>query len=358
MSIKKGWIQMENWKKVLIRPSVSIHQALGVIEAGGIQIVLVTDPKNHLLGTLTDGDVRRGILKGTSLDEPVERVMRSEPLVAGVSDTKEHILVLMRQRGIHQIPILDEQKRVVGIEISGDFSLSNDRDNMVILMAGGLGSRLPPLTEKTPKPMLSVGSKPILEIIVENFIDCGFKKFCLSVNYKKEIVKNYFGDGSKWKAEISYLHEDQRLGTAGCLSLLSSKPKAPFFVMNGDVLTKVNFNRLLEFHRENKADATMCVREYDFQVPYGVVKMDQHHVRNIDEKPVHRFFVNAGIYLLEPGVLRFVQRKKMLDMTDLLGKLIADKKKVSAFPIKEYWLDIGRIGDLERANGDFSSVFK
>lgn len=350
---------MKNWKETLVKPATPVRKVIETIDKSPMQIALVVDADDRLMGTVTDGDVRRGILKGISLDEAVERIMRKDPIFARFTDLRENMLTLMKKKEIHQLPILDARGCVVGMEILDELLEVGGRDNVVVLMAGGLGSRLRPLTENTPKSLLPVGKKPILETIIENFVEFGFRRFYLAVNYKDEMIRAYFGDGSKQNIEIRYLAETQRLGTAGALSLLPEKPDKPFFVMNGDLLTKVNFLQLLHFHRENKATATMCVREYDFQVPYGVVKMrEDHTVEKIDEKPVQGFFVNAGIYALEPETLSGIPKDKFFDMPQLFENLIKAGHRVTAFPLREYWIDIGRVNDLKRANGEFSEVFE
>lgn len=348
---------MKSLKKVAVLPSATILTAIQMIDTNEVQAALVVDEANHLLGTITDGDVRRAILRGAQLSDPVGNIMNRRPTVAKLGDGRGKILEVMKQKQIHQIPILDKAGRLVGVEVLDELIKSSVRDNWVILMAGGEGNRLRPLTNNQPKPLLNVGNKPILETILESFIEYGFKRFYISVNYKNEMIKEYFGNGSRWNVKIFYLHEDERLGTAGALNLLPEKPTQSFFVMNGDLLTKVNLNQLLHFHLQNKALATMCVREYDFQVPYGVVELRKHYIRNVDEKPVHRFFVNAGIYVLEPEVLKHVKKKKRFDMPDLFERLISQGVDVTAFPIREYWLDVGRIDDLERAKGEFSKIF-
>jgi len=224
-------------------------------------------------------------------------------------------------------------------------------------LAGGLGSRLQPLTEDKPKPLLSVGDKPILETILESFVEQNFRRFYISVNYKADAIKEHFADGGKWNAEIRYLEEEPRLGTAGALDLIPERPELPLLVMNGDLLTRVNFQDLLDYHRDQKAEATMCVREYDFQVPFGVVEIDDHNIRSIDEKPVHRFFVNAGIYVLEPGLIDLIPKGEYFDMTDLFARALEKGYETQAFPIHEYWLDVGRIDDLDRANHDYQNGF-
>lgn len=348
---------MNRWEKALVSPDKTIREAIQTIDEGAIQIALVVDHQNKLLGTVTDGDIRRGILKGVSLSDSVRQIMNPHPIVAGAEDGREKILETMKQTRLHQIPVVDTRGHLVSVEILDELLKVRNRDNAVLLMAGGLGSRLRPLTDECPKPLLKVGSKPLLEIILENFLEYGFRKFYLSVNYKAEMVQEYFGDGSRWGADIQYIHEDRRLGTAGALSLLPERPTLPLIVMNGDLLTKVNFQQLLDFHAEHGAKATMCVREYDFQVPYGVVRIDHHRIVNIDEKPIQRFFVNAGIYVLEPETLDFIPPATFFDMPELFLKLIARQWETSVFPIREYWLDIGHMDDFARANGEFPEIF-
>ncbi len=349
---------MKSWKDSLIKASLSIRKAIEVIDAAGFQIALVVNDENFFLGTVTDGDIRRGILRGCSLDQSVEMIMRKDPTVASVGDDREKILSLMKQRSIHQIPVLDSAGKVIRLELLDELLQTEIKDNWVILMVGGLGKRLSPLTDTIPKPLIAVGKKPILETIIENFIEYGFRNFFLAVNYKDQMIKDYFGDGSRWNVRIEYLSEEKRMGTAGALSLLPQRPQKTFFVMNGDLLTKINLTQLLNFHRESNVTGTMCVREYDFQVPYGVVKMDDRFIQAIDEKPIHRFFVNAGIYVLEPSVLDFIVAKDFFDMPQLFEKIIAEKERAAAFPVREYWLDIGRIDDLERAHQEFPKVFE
>jgi NDP-sugar pyrophosphorylase family protein len=253
--------------------------------------------------------------------------------------------------------MLNDQGQVIGIKFYNEKYQNSLHPNWVLLMAGGLGSRLLPLTEVSPKPLLKVGNKPLLETILDNFIEYGFKHFFISVNYKAEMFENYFGDGSRWGIEIKYLKEKEKKGTAGALSLLPNVPSHPVLVMNGDLLTNINFTQLLDFHMQHKANATMCVRSYDFQVPYGVTEIEGNSIISLDEKPMQQFFVNAGIYVLEPSVFRLIPGNTFFDMTDLFGLMLEEKQEISAFPIREYWLDIGKIEDLEKANGEFKNHF-
>lgn len=349
---------MKGWKNVLLSPCTSIREAIRVIDEGALKIALVVDDGNRLLGTVSDGDIRRGILKNCDLESTVQQVMNTSPSVADINDGRDKILALMRQKQLYQIPLLDSAGVLIGLEVIDNFLSTERRDNWVVLMAGGLGTRLKQLTADTPKPLLKVGDKPILETILFNFIEYGFSRFFISVNYKSEMIEEYFGDGSRWGIQIEYLREHKKLGTAGALSLMLEKPSAPIVVMNGDLLTKVNFQQLLEFHSEHKAAATMCVREYDFQVPYGVVTLDNHRILSIEEKPIQRFFVNAGIYILDPEVLDVIPCDTCVDMPLLFDQLLLQKKETTVFPIREYWLDIGRIDDFERAQMDFAEVFE
>ncbi|TCP57850.1 CBS domain protein [Tumebacillus sp. BK434] len=348
---------MKNWRQILIPPSASILRAIETIDQGALQIALITDAAGRLLGTVTDGDVRRGILRGVALDRDVAEIMNTAPITASSQDTQETILATMKQRRLQQIPILDRDGLVIGVQVLADLLRAGQKDNWVVLMAGGLGTRLAPLTNETPKPLLKVGTKPLLETIMQNFIEYGFHKFYLSVNYKAEMIRDYFGDGSRFGVEIRYVHEEKRMGTAGALSLLPERPEETFFVMNGDLLTKVNFQQLLDFHHEHGATGTMCVREYDFQIPYGVVKTDKHRLQGIVEKPVEHFFVNAGIYVLEPECIDLIPQDSFYDMPSLFEQLIGRQSETSVFPIREYWMDIGQIADYERANGEFAEVF-
>ncbi len=233
----------------------------------------------------------------------------------------------------------------------------NHRLNPVILMAGGLGSRLKPLTDECPKPMLSIGGRPILETILMNFIEHGFHQFYIAVNYKSDVITRYFGDGQRYGVEIQYLYESERMGTVGALSLLPEIPKMPFFVMNSDLLTSVNFTQMLAFHEENKSIATMGIRKHYHQIPYGVLNLDQHRITRLIEKPIEDYFVNAGIYILSPNALDFMPKNCFYDMPDLFNSMIRENQTTCAFPLRDYWLDIGKIEDFERANQAYSDEF-
>lgn len=349
---------MNSWKSTLIPENSSIIDAVNIIDRSAMQIGLVVDEGRKLLGVVTDGDIRRAILNKVSLDEPVKKIMAKQPVTAHVNDEREVLLRTMKQKILRHLPIVDDEGCVVGLETLLGLAKQECFDNPVVIMAGGEGSRLRPLTKDCPKPLLCVGDKPILEIIMENFLSSGFQRFYFSVNYKAEMIQSHFGSGEKWGAEITYIKEKKPLGTAGALSLLPERPNKPFFVMNGDLLTKVNFRHLLDFHVDNGADATMCVRQYQFQVPYGVVQTDGHHLLEVEEKPLHTFFVNAGIYVLAPRVIEMIPGDTFFDMPELFELLLKKGAKPAVFPIREYWLDIGQLGDYERAQSDFELNFE
>ncbi|MDP2782322.1 nucleotidyltransferase family protein [Devosia sp.] len=348
---------MNNFKKVLLSPNATIRRALEIIDSGSMKIALVVDEDQKLLGTLSDGDVRRAILSGRGLENSIETIYYRTPTTCGINDSKAKILQLAFSQKLYQIPIVDSEGRIVGIAEVDELLQPALCTNKVILMAGGLGTRLSPLTDTTPKPMLHVGNKPILETIIENFSKYGYTEIILSVNYKSHIIKEYFGDGSAFGVNLEYVHEAKRMGTAGALALIRDNLTEPFFVMNGDLLTNVNFEHMHDYHLSHDAVATMAVREYDFQVPYGVVNVSDGKIVSIEEKPTHKFFVSAGIYMLSPQVLEHIPEDEFFDMPTLFEKLIAKGNNAVSFPIREYWLDIGRMSDYERANNEYGGVF-
>ncbi|WP_066399561.1 nucleotidyltransferase family protein [Cytobacillus eiseniae] len=349
---------MENWKDILITPHTSIMKTMKIIDETTLQFAVVVDEYTHILGTVTDGDIRRGLLKGLSLDTSIQEVMNDLPVYEQIGKKRLYYYELMKKLKLKQLPIVNQEKQIQDILFLDDAEQQAfQKKNTVILMAGGLGTRLRPLTDHVPKPMLKVGDKPILETIIDSFKGFGFTNFILSVNYKKDMIKDYFQDGRHLGVNISYIEETKRLGTAGALSLLSDKPGHPFFVMNGDLLTKINYDQLLNFHNETNSAATMCVREYEYQIPYGVLATENHRLLSIEEKPIHKSFVNAGIYVLSPDVLKSVPQNEFFDMPDLFKQLMNEQQEVSAFPLREYWLDIGRMDDYEKANYEFSGGF-
>lgn len=342
--------------EIKINQNASIKEALEVIDKGAIKVAVVLSDDGLLLGMLNDGDIRRALLKGMSLGDSIAGIINKHPVVANINDTKERILELANEKKLHQIPIISNGK-LIGIQDIREFLAPKNKPNKVILMVGGLGTRLRPLTNDVPKPMLDVGNKPILHTIVENFAKYGYTDIIMCVNYKSEIIKEYFGNGDKFGVKIEYVLESQRMGTAGALSLLQKRPKDDFFVMNGDLLTNVNFEYLHEYHKDSNALASICIRKYEMQVPYGVVNVRANKVTSIEEKPTQSFFVSAGIYMFSPIVLDFIPKGVFYDMPTLFSELLKHDFPIHPFPIREYWLDIGRMDEYRRANDEYEGVF-
>ena len=349
-------MNQRDWHKTLVRPEMSLRDALQRMDEARFQIVMVADENNTLLGVLTDGNVRRAILRGIDLNQPVREVMSANPVSARPTMSREEMMALMRKHVIHQLPVVDENKRILKLVTLDDFLGLLEKPNWVVLMVGGLGQRLQPLTNDRPKPLLEINGKPILEIIIEAFAEQGFKKIFMAVNYKAEMIQEHFGNGDDRGLQIEYLLEEKRLGTAGALSLLPGRPEDPLIVMNGDLLTKLNFDRLIQFHDDHQAAATMAVRDYSHQIPYGVVDLSESYIRKIVEKPTHSYFVNAGIYALSPRALEEIPADTYFDMPQLMSRLSDRGDQVAAYPLREYWLDVGRIEEFRRAQREWRDI--
>lgn len=347
---------MKSIKKIKITTDTTISKALKVISEGTLRIAVLVDKKDKLLGTLTDGDIRRGLLKGLNLNSSVKSIIFKKPIVAKKTDGKEKLLKIALSKKIYQIPVIDKNRKVIGIYVLDELIKSKKKSNKVVIMAGGKGMRLRPLTKKIPKPMLKVGKKPILQTIVEKFKQSGYENFVMCVNYKSTIIKSYFGNGEKFGVKIEYIKEKTKMGTAGALSLFKEKPKEPFFLINGDLLTNLDFEKMLDFHYQHNSKATMCIKEFNVESPYGEVKLKNENIKTIEEKPKHKFFVNAGVYVLDPKCIDLIP-KTFFDVTSLFKKMIGKKYKTISFPLGEYWLDIGRHHDYDKANLDYNYFF-
>jgi dTDP-glucose pyrophosphorylase len=342
---------LNDWNKTLVSPSDTLENAINVINESNYRIALVVDHEKKLCGTITDGDVRRALLKHIEMESSVLSVMNPNPVVANNKVNEELLLQMMNSNDILHLPILDNEKCIQGLETLQNLIRGMKRDNPVFLMAGGFGTRLKSLTKDTPKPLLKVGNRPILEIILLQFIDAGFHNFYISIHYKHEMIREHFDNGSKWGVSIKYIHESTPLGTAGALGLLPIRSKGlPILMMNGDLITDLNIEDLLNFHNEQGGLATMCVREYKFQVPYGVVSIKNQRIKKITEKPEHKFFVNAGIYVIERKILDSISGESYLDLPNLIESQLANGDQINAFPIHESWSDIGQIDEYESVN--------
>lgn len=350
---------MKSWQTSLLAPTATIRDAMRAIDKSSLRICLVVDENNKLLGTVTDGDTRRALLREAHMHDPVSNVMNMQPLSVTSITTREQRLKLMNEHDLTAIPIINEQHQVVGLETLHQAMQPELRENPVFIMAGGFGTRLQPLTDHCPKPMLRVGEKPMLEHLINQFVSHGFQNFYISTHYLPDIIRNHFGDGSAWNASIQYVHEDQPLGTGGALGLLPPDlPDMPLLMMNGDVLTKLNYAQLLRHHECNHFDATICVREDEHRVPFGVIETENKLITNMVEKPTYRYKINTGIYVLSPEIVRSVQAGQRIDMPTLLEQHRQESKRVGTYTSYDYWLDIGQMKDYQKAQMDIELYFK
>lgn len=341
---------VDRWRRALLDKNASLRQAIRGLEDSATQIVMVVDDQGILLGTLTDGDIRRGLLRGVELDSPVESIMHRDALVVPPQMSQDMALHLMQANVIHALPVVDVARRVVGLHLLNELLLPAHRANPMVIMAGGRGTRLRPHTENCPKPLIPVGGKPMLEHIIERAKAEGFRNFILAIHYLGHMIEEYFGDGSRWDVQIDYLREETPLGTAGALSLLDTPPQMPFLVTNGDVLTDIRYGELLDFHCRHLAMATMAVRQHEWQHPFGVVHIKGVDIIGFEEKPIARSHINAGVYVLEPVALRSLARSEHCDMPMLFSRLQEQNCRTIVYPMHEPWLDVGRPDDLERAH--------
>ncbi len=336
-----------------------ISEAVSIIEKYRYKIALVVGDGGVLVGTITDGDVRRGLLKGYALEAPVAAIMNSRPVTLAVTKRGAAREVMARWQ-VMQVPLVDADGRVVGMEYASTAASEPTAcmlGNTVVIMAGGEGKRLRPFTEVMPKPMLKVGGKPMLETIIENFSRAGLRDFVLSVNYRADVIKSHFGDGSNHGVSIRYLEEPRPMGTAGALRLLDPAPSQAIIVVNGDVLTNLDYQNLLQFHEENRALITVALQRYRHTVPFGVVEVQDELIASIREKPTLEYFVNAGIYVVEPAAIMAIPGGQSFDMPSLIQLALSHRERVAAFPIMEYWIDVGHAADLTRATLEYDEAF-
>jgi dTDP-glucose pyrophosphorylase len=342
-------IQEEIWRNSILLETATIRDAVCCLDQVAIKIVLVVDASGKLAGTISDGDIRRGLLRGLGMDSPITKVIHRNPFVAPPDMTRETITQLMVANKIQQIPVVDDQRHVVGLHLWDQITTPQTRPNIMVIMAGGKGTRLRPYTEHCPKPMLPVGEKPMLEHIIDRAMANGFSHFMLAIHYLGHMVEDYFGDGTRINARIEYIREQAPLGTAGALSLLGLQPEAPLLVTNGDVLTDINYGDLLDFHIRHQAAATMAVRVHEWQHPFGVVQTQGLDIVGFEEKPIARAHINAGVYVLSPESLTALKANENCDMPTLFERLQADGRRTVAYPMHEPWLDVGRHSDYEMA---------
>ena len=346
---------MKSWRETLISPDISMYDSMKLLNETAMQILVVVDQDNRLQGVITDGDIRRALVDGKTMECPVSEIMSTDPVCGTPDDSREMLFGRMRALTLHHMPVVDDTGVVVDLVLS-DFK--EPMLNPVIIMAGGMGKRLKPLTDDVPKPMLNVGNRPVLETIVNQLSEYGLGNIYISINYLGNQIEEYFGNGSKWGVDIKYIREEFPMGTAGALTLVNEKITCPLILMNGDLLTKLDFQKLVHYHESHNADMTICVREYSHTVPYGVLETDGVHLKSIREKPKQNSLVNAGIYVVNPEVKASIKSGTKIDITDVIDSLLADNRKITVFPIHEYWMDIGHPEDFDRAIYDFDINFR
>jgi dTDP-glucose pyrophosphorylase len=337
----------------LVAPETTLREALETLERLDSDVLLVADSSQRLLGVITDGDIRRTLLRKVELTNPASTFMSSTPYTARSGLAPTQYIHELKDKKVRHIPIVDEENRVVDLAILERLLPPEPCKSPAVIMAGGLGSRLGPLTQATPKPLLKVGDEPILSRILHSLRRNGIEDVYLCINHLGEQIERYVGDGSAWKLKVRYVRENQRMGTAGALSLLPPEAtERPFIVMNGDLVTLVRYVNLLSYHSAYAYDLTVCVSQYDLQIPFGVVENDGPLVSAIKEKPVQNFLINAGIYVVNPSILPLIPTGKPFDMHSVLQEGLKRGLKIGCFPIREYWIDVGTPHDLERANGE------
>lgn len=344
--------------QILVAPDLPIIEAVEVLNNGHLRIILIVDRENHLLGVVTDSNIRRAILEKIDFRNPIFRIMVTSPVTAKFGTGDEEIQDLMERTGIHEIPLVDADGCIQGLRLVDEIIQKPESGSKVaVIMAGGLGTRLRPLTDDRPKPLLQVGDKPILFTLLDQLVAAEFDLIYLTLNYKADMIIDAVNEVPYYAERVRYVHEQERLGTAGALSLLPERPSQPFLVLNGDLLTKVGFNELLRFHSFERNLITMALKEERFTIPYGVATVEGTRVVSLKEKPDHLAFINAGVYVVDPVVLDRIEAGKYLDMPDVVDGLISANLRVGSFPIHEYWLDIGQPEQLQAAQAEFEKHF-
>jgi dTDP-glucose pyrophosphorylase len=355
-------VDRDRFQRIFVAADATLREAFEAIDAGAIEIALVGDEERRLVGVVTDGDLRRALLRGTTIDDPIDPIVARKPVTAPVGTPIAELLALMDARAVTQVPLMDEAGCVADVaflrELLREAPGATADDSKVVIMAGGEGRRLRPLTDDTPKPMLKVGDRPLLETVLGQVRESGFNKVLMAVGYRADVIKDHFGNGGEFGVDIEYVQEDEPLGSAGALQLVRDQLDEPFIVLNADLLTNVNLGALLAFHREEGNVVTIGVRQYVLQVPYGVVDIQDGAVAGLREKPTESYFVNAGLYAVSPAAVKLLPAElRQFHMTDLVDAALAAGERVGSVPVREYWLDIGQLADYDRAHEDHATYF-
>ena len=336
--------------KVTLFENSTLDMAIRNLDFSGLQIILVISPEKRFIGTITDGDIRRGLLRGLNLESSINSIIHHDAIVVSPNINQDQMIQFMRINSIKALPVVNEMREIVDLYLVNESSSLIEKANPFIIMVGGKGTRLLPHTENCPKSMVLVSGKPMLEHIIEKAKSLGFKNFFLAINHLGHMIENYFGDGAKWDVTITYIRETQPLGTAGAITLLNPQPEIPILVTNGDVISDINYSDFLDFHLRCKADATMAVKVHEWSHPFGVVKTKGIDIIGYEEKPTIKTYINAGVYVLSPSIIKSLIFNNSYDMPEIfeLGQL--DSKKTVVYPIHEAWLDVGRPDDLMHIN--------
>lgn len=349
---------MASIAQIRVSPDLPIIEAVDVLNNGHLRIILIVDSEDNLLGVVADSNIRRAILEKIDFQSPISRIMVTSPVTAKFGTDDQEIQNLMERTGIHEIPLVDDDGRIRGIRLVDEIIQKPSRGlKVAVIMAGGLGMRLRPLTDNQPKPLLHVGDKPILFTLLDQLVAAEFDPIYLTLNYKADMIIDAVSKVDRYAERVRYIHEKERLGTAGALSLLPERPQQPFLVLNGDLLTKVGLNELLRFHSFERNLITMALKEERFTIPYGVATVEGTRVVSLKEKPDQLAFINAGVYIVDPVILDRIAPEKYLDMPDVVDELISADLRVGSFPIHEYWLDIGQPEQLQAAQAEFAKHF-
>lgn len=344
-----------SWRQAIMLVDSTIEQAIQNLDEVAIKIILVVNERSELQGTVSDGDIRRGLLHGLDLNSPITNVIHRNALVVSPDIGLDKVMQLMVANKIQQIPVVDEKQQVIDLHLWDEITTPKVRSNTMVIMAGGKGTRLHPHTDNCPKPLLHVAGKPMLEHIIERAKLEGFSHFILSIHYLGHMIEEYFGTGERLNVQIDYLKEDSPLGTAGALSLIKQTSTSPFVVINGDLITDIRYGELLDFHTRHNAEATMAVRVHEWQHPFGVVQTDGVDIIGFEEKPIMQSHINAGVYVLEPNALNVIEYGELCDMPALFERLQDSSRRTVAYPMHEPWLDVGRPDDLYSATVQISN---
>jgi dTDP-glucose pyrophosphorylase len=343
--------------KYCISENETIKETMQTIDRNLIGGAFVVDENTKVKGVVTDGNIRRALLKGYNLNDSIYGIYSENYKYVNKFVSKKKVKEMMLKYKIRQVPVLDDYGRIIDLYFLDDILSYDEKDNYVFILAGGLGTRLRPLTENMPKPMLKLGEKPILENIIEQFKEYGYRKFIISLNYKGNIIEDYFGDGREFDVKIEYVKETKKLGTAGSIALAKDKLTKPFIVINGDILTSIDFDALLSHHVTNNFDITVGARNYEIKVPYGVMVIKENLITSLEEKPTYSFHINSGVYVLSESVTKYIPENQMYNMTDLIEDVIQNNGRAGIYKITEYWSDIGQIDDFKKANEDIKKFF-